>query len=178
MKAAGRHLADCGRANFEDFIAYLLRSARRARWNTIDCCERLLEAYRGEPTFWAAEMQRWIVSLESGLTGGDAAVPADLGSGRDAAEAYRWAQSYIGQFGELLECCPDIVSAARQLNDARRSRRRKTRGYEWAMPRRERWCALYRRTGTRWHAHRQNRRELRRRNLLAHPHPRTGGLLR
>ena len=118
MKAIGRYLADCGRAGFEDFVAYLLRSARRARWNTIGGCERLLEAYRGEPAFWAAEMERWIASLESGLTGGDAAVPADLVSGGAAAEAYRWAQSYVARFGKLLECWPDIVSAAGQLNAA------------------------------------------------------------
>jgi len=56
--------------------------------------------------------------LENGLTGGYAAVPADLVSGGAAAEAYRWAQSYVARFGKLLECWPDIVSAAGQLNAA------------------------------------------------------------
>lgn len=117
LRHLGRHLADCGRASATDFQAYLLRLARQARVTAVEGCERLLEAFRGEPAAWAEEMERWIASIERGLTDRAAACATELPA-NDLDRAYERMREYVRKFGDLLEWWPEMVRVAQDLTRA------------------------------------------------------------
>src|SRR5262249_11251757 len=115
LPALGRtlvELASVPRDDFEEVVRpQLWNQAQRfaARLQT------LLARYRGEPGFWAGDVQRALVALREALPTRQYALPVDLGADARDGAGIEAVQKLVRRFGELIAIWPDLVDAARQL---------------------------------------------------------------
>ncbi len=111
----GRHIAELAGLPAREFRNFLLRIDWLRLSRGIQGLERQIAHFKGEPAWWAADVQKLIDQSRQALTGGDHIVPLDLSGGRDAAAAGALAQRLVARFGRLLEAWPALVAAARTL---------------------------------------------------------------
>lgn len=114
LLSLGRELADLaflGAAEFAEWMAPRLLSGWGAR---IAHAEDALHRHRGEPTYWARDVERYAdlvrMQAEESLL-----EPAELRRGRDSLEAAALLQDCVSRFGRLLCAWPAVWNAACSL---------------------------------------------------------------
>lgn len=115
LRALGRALAEWGslaRADFEEVVRlrvgrHLSRLARHL--------ERQLQAFGGEPDFWANDVKHVLAVLREALPSRQYVVASDLREAFGSDEARGRLQGLVRRLGQLLHCWPDMVEAAQEL---------------------------------------------------------------
>jgi hypothetical protein len=115
LRALGRTLvefASLARDDFEEVVRLQLwnRANREAAR-----LQTLLAKYRGEPGFWASDVQRTLATLREALPARQYAVPVDLQAAASDGDGLAALQQLVHRFGELIVLWPDLVDAAKQL---------------------------------------------------------------
>jgi len=114
LRALGRHLTEMGSMKLEDFEEAARRHVLRARCSQVSVLEHQLKSYRGQPSYWAADLERYIENLEHAVATTDNVVPSDLPGKWSGDEARRQSQRLVLMFGNLLRSWPDIVAASKE----------------------------------------------------------------
>jgi hypothetical protein len=115
LPALGRTLVELASVPREDFAEVV----RLQLWNQAQRLatrlQTVLGKYRGEPGFWAADVQRTLASLRAAVPSLQYALPVDLGADAREGEGVEALQTLVRRFGELISVWPDLVHAAGQL---------------------------------------------------------------
>ncbi len=115
LRALGKHLLGLGSMTLRDFEEFVRINLLRMQTDYISFLVTHLEAYEGEPDFWASDVEQFIDTLQNSLADQDYLVPRDLLENRSAEEARKLSQRLVSKFGELLYWWPEIVNAAKTL---------------------------------------------------------------
>ena len=102
-----------------------MRGVRKHVAEIIEACEQLLNAYGGQPEYWATEVRDWIERLTPLLFS-----TAEVCTGDCPAESHEpltpsLIQQTIMRFGTLIEWWPEIMEVVKAL---------RTRGERIAQP--------------------------------------------
>jgi hypothetical protein len=114
IRQVGRHLQRLGALPAGDWDAFVTRRRRHRASRLIEELRRARDRYRGEPAFWARDVDRALAALQADLLA-PATVADDLAAGRDAAAAHALGRRLVARFGDLLVAWPDLVATARNL---------------------------------------------------------------
>ena len=132
LKQLGAYLLELGRMAPADFDALALRSVRARAAAFAAELEARLAAF--DPTegegaeLWAADVRRYLDVLRKHAAEPDFGVPLDLFYGRETEEARRLAQRLIANHGLVLFHWPELVEAARRLQERGRGLAEEIRG--------------------------------------------------
>jgi acyl carrier protein len=112
LRALGKHLMDLGLlpgTEFEEFVRVQARHTNRAFALLL---EDHLRLHRDLPSYWAADVKKYIAILDGALTNEDYWLPLDLAHLDDNRELTR---DLVSRFGKLLYWWPEIVEATTDL---------------------------------------------------------------
>jgi hypothetical protein len=118
LRAAGRHLQDLGSAQPGEFETIVRKSLWKRASRLAICCEQMLAASQGAPSYWVEDVKHQLVALHEAVTHRDYIVPSDTpckttGTGTKVTPSQR--ALYL--FGKLLSAWPDIVAKSRDYNE-------------------------------------------------------------
>jgi hypothetical protein len=100
-----------------DFLEYLRSRYMPHLSRHVEYLDGLLQIYRGQPDFWARDVESHIVKLQDLPMAPDFCIPVDLRQGRADSEAVGLTRQIVGVFGNLLEAWPEIRAAAFSLRE-------------------------------------------------------------
>jgi hypothetical protein len=114
----GKLLVDVGSLRIEDFKEYVESAWVGAASRYIGYLEYLLAQYRGEPDYWAEDVQSFIERLMDFTVHQSAAAPRELLGRQSPEQAMETCRRMVRKFGELLYWWPVIYGAAKELRAA------------------------------------------------------------
>jgi hypothetical protein len=118
LVALGRHLVGFSSLETKDFEDQLMTSWLSATSHYIGYLEYLLNLHKGQPEYWANDVQSLIENLMDFVVHGSAAVPSELHDNQPVEQAKESCKRIVRKFGELLYWWPVIYGAAKKLHDA------------------------------------------------------------
>jgi hypothetical protein len=117
MRSLGRHLTSIAAQPLEDFCEFIRGQVLEHESSKIDRLEKALREDDEAPEFWRRDLETYLEHVRDALTYADFDIPFDLKGDRSDDENRRLMQQLFGRYGALLEAWPDIVAAAREINE-------------------------------------------------------------
>jgi hypothetical protein len=115
LRALGKALAELGCAPLPDFEEVVRLHWQKQLSQLAGGLEGRLRQFGGQPAFWADDVRRAVQAVHDVLTQKGPVVAADLREAFGADEARPLLQRLVRRFGQLLQCWPDLVEAAKEL---------------------------------------------------------------
>ena len=115
--ALGRQLGAIASLAPADFVEFLRLWVWRVKALAMERLTNDLEMSSEASASWRQDVQRYLEGLRRSFATDDYLVPPDLKT-RAAGDAFPIMQRLIARFGELLQCWPAMLDAARKLADS------------------------------------------------------------
>ena len=121
MGEVGKQFQDIGEISLADFEGQLRAVQQHYVSVAVRHLEVLLKHFNGKPSWWAEDVQRYLEAQEEESKNPVAAVPRELRTKvnepkNDKEAALTLFQSWLGQYGRLLEYWPELWETARRMN--------------------------------------------------------------
>jgi hypothetical protein len=117
LYAAAGFLQDLASLGDAEFLEYVRGRYLPHLSQYVEYLDGLLLIYRGQPGFWARDVESHIKIIQALPSEPDFCIPVDLRQGRTDSEAVGVTRQIVKSFGELLECWPEMRSAALSLRN-------------------------------------------------------------
>jgi hypothetical protein len=117
LAALGRHFADLGELETDDFEDQVKAVWLAAAGSYIGYLENLLELYDGQPEYWATDVLSLIGNFNDFITQGSPVVPREFLETNSPDQAAEICRQVVRKYGELLQWWPVIYSAAVTLRE-------------------------------------------------------------
>lgn len=117
LRALGATLVRWASLPLEDFEDVLRVQMLRARAVDLQLLEDTLRAHRGAPAYWARDVERTAALVRAMLVREALVWPADLVAAFGQDEGRAAMARMVRRYGELLQCWPEVVEAARALKE-------------------------------------------------------------
>ena len=118
IAALGHHLRGIGSLENEDFLTFVRPWVWRVKAGFIAALEQDLAAHNSQPSYWAADVRRFVETLRQALATDAYFVPEDLPNLPADGERKQLTRRLIGSFGDLMTWWPVIFERARALRAA------------------------------------------------------------
>jgi hypothetical protein len=115
IAALGQHLRGIGSLENEDFLTFMRPWVWRVKAGFIAALEQDLAAHNSQPSYWAADVQRFVETLRQALATDAYFVPEDLPNLLADEERIQLTRRLIGSFGDLMTWWPVIFERARAI---------------------------------------------------------------
>jgi hypothetical protein len=114
----GNHLLDVSSLHPTEFEEYLRRLWVLEMARDIDHLERLLNMFKGEPDYWAEDVEAYLEAIRRRVDAGPDVSPEDMVKRKDSESSLALFQELVRRYSELLLSWPAIVAGARRLKEA------------------------------------------------------------
>lgn len=118
LGSLGSYLIEAASLKPKEFEDCLRRLWVRDMARYLEHLERLLDRYRGEPDYWAEDVEAQRESVRWRVEAGPDITPEDVAARKGAEGALPLAQVLVRRYGELLAAWPAIAAGARRLKAA------------------------------------------------------------
>jgi hypothetical protein len=115
LASLGTHLAGIASLTAPKFEKLLRETVVEEMSRYVVHLETLLHRYRGEPAYWARDVEALLEEISRLVVQGPEVRPVDVLSVAGEAEALAVFQALVRRFGELLFHWPAVVESARRL---------------------------------------------------------------
>ena len=112
LRVIGAQLRMLGDAPLRDHAAFLRALLSKAASMRAQRIQLLLERHADGPEYWLRDLRAHLRALQESVVDPGHAIPFDLRTGRDAAQALEVSRSLCARFGRLCEAWPDLMEAA------------------------------------------------------------------
>jgi hypothetical protein len=115
MAALGQHLRAIGSLQGQDFLAFIRPWVWRVKGTFIAALEGDLAAHSNQPSYWAADVRRFLEAFREAMATDAYFLPEDLPTSRSDDERADLTHRLVRRFGDLLNWWPAIFERARVL---------------------------------------------------------------